>query len=111
MLSVVYGHPTVTSVDDPTVAKINGFADVGSEYAYPGNYLVEFFTWMRYIPSSIAKWKRVAEERSKTYSEMFVGMFREVEDRIVRRFAHPHITLSHVISRDKGTSTRALLEL
>jgi len=83
VLSVVYDHPTITSVDDPTVAKINGFAAAGSEYAYPGNYLVEFFTWMKYIPSSIAKWKRVAEERSKKYSKMFEDMFREVEDRIV----------------------------
>ena len=46
--------------------------------------MVEFFTWMKYIPSSIAKWKRVAEERQKKYTAMFEAMFCDVDDRIVR---------------------------
>ena len=83
ILSVAYDHPTVLSTDHPTVREINKFNDISLEYALPGNYLVEFFTWMMYIPSSIAKWKRVAEERQKKYSAMFEAMFREVEDRIV----------------------------
>ena len=83
MLSVAYDHPTIVSTDDPTVRAINGFAKIGIEYALPGNYLVEFFTWMLYIPSSIATWKRVAEARQKKYSAMFEAMFRDVEDRIV----------------------------
>ena len=83
VLSVAYGHPTISSTDDPTVREINGFAEIAVNYALPGNYLVEFFTWMLYIPSSIAKWKRVAEERQKKYSAMFEGMFRDVGERIV----------------------------
>jgi len=84
MLSFGYDHPTISSTDHPTVREINTFAEIGAEYALPGNYLVDFFPWMKYIPSSIAKWKRVAEERQKKYSAMFEAMFCEVEDRIVR---------------------------
>jgi len=93
VLSVVYDLPTLSSVDDPTVARINKFTETGVDFANPGNYLVEFFPWMKHIPSSLANWKRVAEERSKEYSEMFVGMFREVEDRIVPCFIHSVILL------------------
>ena len=83
-LSVLYDHPMVLSADDPTVREVNRFAEIGVDYSLPGNYLVEFFPWMKYIPSSIAKWKRTAEERHKKYSAMFEAMFRDVEVRIVR---------------------------
>jgi len=82
-LSVLYDLPMVLSIDDPAVVKINTFNVISTEYGQLGNYLVEFFTWMKYIPSSVASWKRLAEERHKEYSNVFVGMFREVENRIV----------------------------
>ena len=111
VLSVVYDLPPVLLVDDPTVAKINNFVDIGIDFAHPGNYLVEFFPWMKHIPSPLAKWKRVAEVQSREYSEMFVGMFREVEDRIVPCSIRFVIPPAHVVSRDKETSDRALLGL
>jgi hypothetical protein len=86
VLSVVYDLPMVSSTDDPTVIKVNRFVEIAVDYGQLGNYLVEFFTWMKYIPSSVASWKRLAEERHEEYSDMFVGMFREVEDRIVMTF-------------------------
>ena len=76
----------VSSTDDPTVVKVNRFLEIGVEYGQVGNYLVEFFTWMKHIPSSVASWKRLAEERYEEYSDMFVGWYREVEDRIVTNF-------------------------
>ena len=84
ILSITYDHPAISSIDDPTIQEINTFSEISVEYALPGNHLVEFFPWMLYIPSSIAKWKRVAEERQKKYSAMFEAMFYDVEDRIVR---------------------------
>ena len=84
MLSITYDLPTILSTDHPTVREINTFVDIGIDYAVLGNYMVEFFTWMKYIPSSIANWKRVAEARHKKYSAMFEAMFCNVEDRIVR---------------------------
>ena len=85
----------VLSTDDPTVVKTNAFNGIAIDYGNPGNYLVEFFPWMKYIPSSMAKWKRVAEEQHKEYSEMFMGMFREVEDRIVMPLIHFCLRLAH----------------
>ena len=86
VLSVVYDLPMVTSTDDPTVVRVNMFLDAIRDYGQLGNYLVEFFTWMKYIPSSVASWKKLAEERYKEYSHMFVGMLREVGGRIVMVF-------------------------
>ena len=86
MLSVVYDLPMIPSTDDPAAVEVNRFFDIVADYGEVGKYLVEFFTWMKYIPSSLASWKRLAEERHKEYSDIFVGLFREVEDRIVISF-------------------------
>jgi len=51
IMSVVYGYPTITSEEDHTVAAVKDFANRVSRAAYPGTYWVEFFPWMRYIPS------------------------------------------------------------
>ena len=76
----------ISSTDDPILIKANRFLEIIIDYGQLGNYLVEFFTWMKYIPSPVASWKRLAEERYEEYSDMFVGLFREVEDRIVMTF-------------------------
>jgi hypothetical protein len=52
--------------------------------AYPGNYLVEYFPWMKYLPSAIAGWKRKMERQSVEFSAFFNGLFRDVERQIVR---------------------------
>ena len=78
----------LSSTDDPTAVKINEFLAFVVDYCQLGNYLVEFFTWMKYIPSSLANWKRLAEKRNKEYFGIFLGLFREVEDRIVMTFIH-----------------------
>jgi N-acetyl-gamma-glutamylphosphate reductase len=51
ILSVVYGYPAITSEQDRNADLINDFAGRLSRAAYPGAHLVEFFTWMRHIPS------------------------------------------------------------
>ena len=51
ILSAVYSYPTIVSGRDHTVEAINECAERLTRAAYPGTYLVEFFTWMRYIPS------------------------------------------------------------
>ena len=102
MLSVVYDLPTVSSPDDPIVIKVNKFLDKLLHYTIPGNYLVEFFTWMKYIPSSIAKWKKEAEEGYEEYSEMFMGLFCDVEDRIVRSFIRPSSSPDSFVGTETG---------
>ena len=51
MLSVVYGFPPIKSEQDHTVELINNLAQRLTRAALPGAHLVEFFPWMRHIPS------------------------------------------------------------
>ena len=50
-LSVVYGCPPIMSEEDHTIKLVNDLANRITRAAYPGTYLVEFFPWMRHIPS------------------------------------------------------------
>ena len=59
MLSIVYDLPTTYSPDDPIVTGVNKF---------------------------VAKWKKEAEDGYNEYSKMFLGLFRDVENRIVMSF-------------------------
>ncbi|KAF8265474.1 cytochrome P450 [Lactarius quietus] len=61
LLSIVYNHPQVESDDDPVVAGVAGHILRIMHEIHPGNRLVEFFPWMKYIPSWFAKWKRDAQ--------------------------------------------------
>jgi hypothetical protein len=49
--SVVYGYPTIKSDQDPTIEFVNDLIHRVTRAALPGAHLVEFFPWMRYIPS------------------------------------------------------------
>ncbi|KAI0302992.1 cytochrome P450 [Russula brevipes] len=88
MLSVLYGYPTITSEQDHTVALINDVAKRIFHAASPGAHLVEFFPWMRHIPSSLAKWKRDAEAWYKQDSAMFEGLIRMVETNVAKGDDH-----------------------
>ena len=111
ILSIVYDIPSVSLADNPTVTNINKFTDIVVEYANPGNYLVEFFPWMLYIPSSVAKWKREAREGYHYFTEIFGGMVHDVQHRIVRScFALScHLSI-YAPCRAKGMNARVLLE-
>ena len=51
ILSVVYDYPPLTSEQDQTAQNINNFANRLTTAAAPGAHLVEFFPWLRYVPS------------------------------------------------------------
>src|SRR6266702_997175 len=51
MLSVNYNFPPVDSEDDPAVVGVTNHVERMLHEMQPGARLVEFFTWMRYIPS------------------------------------------------------------
>jgi len=50
-LSVVYGYPTLASDQDHIVQVINNFTARLFEAVNMGAYLVEFFPWLRHLPS------------------------------------------------------------
>ncbi|KAF7333345.1 Cytochrome P450 [Mycena venus] len=84
ILSMVYDTPAVLSEEDPKITRINDFVERIVRAAYPGAYLVEYFTWMRYLPTWSAKWKRDALEQHRIHDAMFQGLFNEVRDRIAQ---------------------------
>ena len=51
ILSVVYGHPPMATEKNHFVDLITDCFERLARAACPGAHLVEFFHWMRYIPS------------------------------------------------------------
>ena len=51
MLTVNYQFPPIDSENDPTIVGVAEFVERAAHEMMPGARLVEFFTWMRYIPS------------------------------------------------------------
>ncbi|KAJ6458244.1 cytochrome P450 [Mycena sanguinolenta] len=84
VLSLVYGTPPLLSEEDSKITRVNDFAERLVRAAYPGAYLVEYFTWMRYLPSWVAKWKRDVLEQYRIDDAMFRGLFKEVSDRVAQ---------------------------
>ncbi|KAH9048003.1 cytochrome P450 [Lactarius deliciosus] len=58
ILSINYRLPPVESEDDPVIIGIVDHVERMSHEVEPGARLVEYFPWMRHIPSRFAKWKR-----------------------------------------------------
>ena len=50
-LSIVYGHPTLTSEQDHIVRTINNFSERLFNAIDMGANLVEYFPWLRHLPS------------------------------------------------------------
>ncbi|KAI9438807.1 cytochrome P450 [Lactarius indigo] len=60
VLSINYRLPPVESEDDPVVIGIVDHMRRMAHEIDPRERLVEYFPWMKYIPSRFAKWKRDA---------------------------------------------------
>jgi len=102
ILSIVYDIQTVSSPDDPTVTNINWFGEMLVDYTSPGKYLVEFFPWMLYIPSSLAKWKREARETYHYLTELFERMVHDVEHQIEQGDERPSFAGNLLRERDRN---------
>jgi hypothetical protein len=50
-LSILYGHPTLTSEQDHIVRVINNFAERIFHAVAMRSHFVEIFPWLRYFPS------------------------------------------------------------
>jgi hypothetical protein len=50
-LSIIYGHPTLTSEQDHIVRVINNFSERIFNAVPMGAHLVEIFPWLRHLPS------------------------------------------------------------
>ncbi|KAI9465400.1 cytochrome P450 [Lactarius psammicola] len=101
VLSVVYDQPTIKPGQDHNVRLINDFVQRLTRAAYPGAHLVEFFPWMRYIPSRFATWKRNAEAWYKQDSAMFEGLFNSVHVNSVKGDDRPSLCATLIRDSDR----------
>ena len=63
----------ITSTDDKVVEKVDGFVETCVQHVVPGKHLP---LWMAYC-----KWNREAEKGYQDNCDMFIGMFRDVEEK------------------------------
>ncbi|KAJ7577362.1 cytochrome P450 [Mycena floridula] len=82
VLSVIYGTPPLLDSHDPDILRVNHFTERALAAAAPGAYLVEYFTWMEYLPRWMCAWRRYAEDTFQADSIMFEKLFADVQDRI-----------------------------
>ena len=50
IMSILYDYPTLTSEHDQIIEKIDKYNKRVGRAGMPGNFLVELFPWMMYIP-------------------------------------------------------------
>lgn len=86
MMKTVYDTPTIETENDPSITYIVNHAHRIEYAAFPGAYLVEFFTWMRFLPSWCARWKREALEWYEKDSNEFLKLYNNVKERVVGSF-------------------------
>ncbi|KAH9057389.1 cytochrome P450 [Lactarius vividus] len=101
MLSVNYHFPPVDSEDDPVVVGVAKHVERVMHEVRPGTRLVEFFTWMRYIPSRFAKWKRDAKYWFVQDSLMFEGLLGKVADDLANEIDRPSFGATVIINQNK----------
>ncbi|KAH9047995.1 cytochrome P450 [Lactarius deliciosus] len=101
LLSINYDHPPVESEDDPVVASIAGHILRIMHEVHPGMRLVEFFTWMKYIPSCFSKWKRDAQHWFIQDSLRNEHLLSEVADDLTKGIDRPCFGAALLKNRDK----------
>lgn len=83
IMKTIYDTPTIETEKDASLTYIINHA-LRLQYAsFPGTYLVEFFTWMRFLPPWSAKWKREALEWYEKDSNAFLKLYNGVKERVV----------------------------
>ncbi|KAJ7611372.1 cytochrome P450 [Mycena polygramma] len=80
--SVIYDKPPIRDSQDPAIDAVNDFITRIARAAFPGSHLVDFFTWMNYLPKSLAPWKRDAEDWYRKDSKVFEDLYAEAKHRV-----------------------------
>ncbi|EMD35207.1 hypothetical protein CERSUDRAFT_107188, partial [Gelatoporia subvermispora B] len=101
IMTVVYDWPILKDGRDPLVTDVNDFVERLLKAAFPGAHLVEFFPWMKALPSSIANWKRNAEEWFRKDSAMFEGLYNTVKERVLNGDPRPSLSASLVTEQER----------
>lgn len=83
LLSILYALPPCPDPFEPSLVLITELTQDVLNAAAPGQYLVEFFPILRYLPSRLCKWKRFAESVFSRSDMLFSELYKRVEKRVV----------------------------
>jgi len=78
----IYDMPTIQNCHDPLITYGIDFMGRIVRAAFPGAHFADFFPWMKYLPSWMAKWKREAEYHFEKDDAYHQEMFQAVEKRL-----------------------------
>ncbi|KAJ7841936.1 cytochrome P450 [Mycena olivaceomarginata] len=102
VMAIIYGTPIMDS-DHPIVAEIQNFVDRALGAAAPGAFLVEYFTWMEYLPRWMSGWRRYAESWHRKDSVMLTGLFTDTQARRERGEDGPSVAATLMENTDKDS--------
>ncbi|KAH9059147.1 cytochrome P450 [Lactarius vividus] len=101
VLSINYHLPPVESEDDPVVVEIVNQVQRVLHEIQPGARLVEYFPWMKYIPSRFAKWKRHAQYWFIQDSLRYERLLSKVADDLAKGIDRPSFGATLIKNQDK----------
>lgn len=101
----VYGWPPFEP-GAPLMKHMQDFIAYGSKAALPGAHLVDIFPIMKYIPASMARWKRKAMKWHEDQDKVFKGFRVDAVDKTVSKCMEIcvscHTDLHHGIYTARG---------
>ncbi|KAL0579343.1 hypothetical protein V5O48_002676 [Marasmius crinis-equi] len=101
MFSIIYGLPPKLDSEDPNIRRTNAFVSGLLAAASPGAYLVEYFTWLKYLPRWMCGWRRHAEAFFQSYCNYFESMFADVETRMIQGTQGTCVATTYIENRFK----------
>ena len=84
ILTATYGWPRITEEHIPLVQRIHAHTARLSSACIPGASMVDIFPVMNYFPLWMSKWKTDALEWHERETNMFVGFYNDVREKMVR---------------------------
>ena len=81
VMSMIYGLPPLEDSQNPVIRRIIRFTQRALEASAPGAYLVEYFTWMQYLPRWMSPWRVYAEGWFAKDSVLFEKLFNDTKQR------------------------------
>ncbi|KAH8977256.1 cytochrome P450 [Lactarius hatsudake] len=101
ILSINYHLPPVESEDDPVIVGVVNHMERAAHELRPGARLVEYFPWMRYVPSRFAKWKRDAQYWFIQDSLRHERLLSKVADDLAKGIDQPSFGATLIKNQDK----------
>ncbi|KAI9454045.1 cytochrome P450 [Lactarius psammicola] len=107
IMSILYDYPTLISEHDTTIRGIDNYNKRVAYAAMPGNFLVDLFPWMMYIPERFAKWKREGLQHAAEHHEMFQRLLNRVRGDLASGGTRPSFCASLIRDADRNLLTES----